>query len=47
VGLFLRNDPAVAWGCCLGALLDAYALVWIYRWFLQFGRFDLMSQVRR
>jgi hypothetical protein len=46
-GLFLQQQPVAAWLCCLGAVLDAYALVWIYRWFQQHGRFDLMSVVRR
>jgi hypothetical protein len=32
---------------CLGAAMDAYAFFWIYQWFYNSGRFDLMSLPRR
>ena len=46
VGLFLPNAPT-AWMFCLGAAMDAYAFFWIYQWFYNSGRFDLMSLPRR
>jgi hypothetical protein len=46
VGLFLPN-ALTAWMFCLGAAMDAYAFFWIYQWFYNSGRFDLMSLPRR
>ena len=45
-GLFLPRQ-SVAWLLCLGAIFDAFRFFWIYRWFYNSGRFDLMSLPRR
>jgi hypothetical protein len=45
-GLFVPNQ-SISWMLCALAMLDALAFFWIYSWFYNSGRFDLMSLPRR
>lgn len=46
LGLFVPRQP-ISWMLCAFAMLDAFAFFWIYSWFYNSGRFDLMSLPRR
>jgi hypothetical protein len=44
-GLFLPNQ-VFSWLLCASAVFDAFLFFWIYSWFYNSGRFDLMSLPR-